>query len=203
MMRLNRGGKQPQGTSPFAAQAAVGSKGLAWASQLLARAWPLCVGAARASVEASPVGSGWLAVGGQVGCQGTGDTALGVFCVRMTPGLPHQPPAQKGCVQERRCSSVCVRVSPPWGCGAAEDRVPLCGTPLVSPVPPWQPESPRCTPPAKAKPRSSAPKTTTSPLFCGSGKVQQGCLIIPAGIKIQSKTKCTGVRTPAPSPSVG
>lgn len=129
MMRLNRGGKQPQGTSPFAAQAVVGSKGLAWASQLLAQAWPLCVGTARASVEASPVGRGWPAVGGQVGCQGTGDTALGVFCVRMTPGLPHQPPAQKGCVQERRCSSVCVHVSPPWGCGAAEDGGPTVRDP--------------------------------------------------------------------------
>lgn len=107
MMRLNRGGKQPQGTSPFAAQAAVGSKGLAWASQLLARAWPLCVGAARASVEASPVGSGWLAVGGQVGCQGTGDTVGCFLREDDTRAASPAPCSERMCAGEALQLSVC------------------------------------------------------------------------------------------------
>lgn len=122
--RLSCGGKHPQGISPFArgrlcrpslSQPAQGL-GLAAAcrgSPGLCGGFP---GGERLSGSRRP---GW----------GTGDTALGVFCVRMTQGLPRQPPAQTGCAWERRSSSVCVCGSPPWGCGAAEDRGPVVWDP--------------------------------------------------------------------------
>lgn len=66
---------------------------------------------------------------------------------------------------------------------------PLCVRPFGAARP--AAASPRRTPPAPAAARSRAFKTTTNPLFCGPGKVQQGCLIIPAAIKTQHKTTRT------------